>query len=131
MENNISVIDNKTLSMEQVKNIRHNFDEEYETQNNENFFDNMQWDENTILSIGDKCSHASKDGIEYDVYELHCDYHLGYAICIDNNIKYLVYIYEPHACYLRIEKDLFECHGHSEEVSVSLDTGEYYIYCTY
>ena len=114
-------VENMTLSMEDVRNLKHNLD--YRKKGD--FIENYSWDEDTKLFIKHKESSGTWNGKEIVVYGLYTDYELGYAVSIDGKIEYLIGIYEPHGCSLNVKRGLLTCWGHEEIIKLWLEDGEF------
>jgi hypothetical protein len=114
-------VENMTLSMEDVRNLKHNLD--YRKKGD--FIENYSWDEDTKLFIKHKESSGTWNGKEIVVYGLYTDDELGYAVSIDGKIEYLIGIYEPHGCSLNVKRGLLTCWGHEEIIKLWLEDGEF------
>jgi hypothetical protein len=102
-----------TLSMEDVKNLKHNLG---------------SWNEDTKLIIDTKYVQGSGtwNGKEVVIYELSVEMdEFGYAVSIDGNIEYLIGIYEPHGCSLNAKRGMVTFWGHEEIIQLWLDDGEF------
>ena len=117
-ENNENVI----LSMEDVKNLKHNLD--YRQKND--FMTNYSWNEDTKLYIKHKEDGGNWNNKEVVVYGLYTDDdELGYGVSIDGKIEYLIGIYEPHGCSLNVKRGLLTCWGHEQIIKLWLEGGEF------
>jgi hypothetical protein len=112
--------ENMTLSMEDVRNLKHNLDRK-----KGDFIENYGWDEDTKLYIKDVLESGTWNGKEIAVCELHEEWELGYAVSIDGKIEYLIGIYEPHGCSLNVKRGLLTCWGHEQIIKLWLEDGEF------
>jgi len=114
--------ENISLSMEDVRNIKHNLD--YRKKND--FMENYHWDEDTKLYIKYKECSGTWNGKEVVVYGLYAlGVELGYSVSIDGKIEYLIGIYEPHGCSLEVNRGLLICWGHEQIINLWLEDGEF------
>ena len=114
--------ENISLSMEDVKNLKHNLD--YRQKND--FMTNYDWSEDTKLYIKHKEDGGNWNSKEVVVYGLYTDdVEIGYGVSIDGKIEYLIGIYEPHGCSLNVKRGLLTCWGHEQIIKLWLEDGEF------
>jgi hypothetical protein len=120
MENINGTIQVMELSMQDVRNIKHNLD----GRTKGNFMENYRWNEDTKLYIKDVLESGTWNGKEIAVCELHEEWELGYAVIMDGKVEYLIGIYEPHGCSLNIKRGLLTTWGHENIIKLWLEDGE-------
>lgn len=107
------------LTMNDVRNLNHNLD--YREKND--FIKNFGWDEDQILKI------FFDDGLEIHDWKgnkiMMVEFNTGFALLINNEIKHLISLYEPHGVQLLPEKDLCIAYGHDKIVLLWLNNNEF------
>jgi hypothetical protein len=111
------------LSMEDVKNLKHNLD--YREKGD--FMTNYDWSEDTKLHINTNYieDSGSWNGKEVVIYGLFDECELGYVVSIDGKIEYIIGIYEPHGCSFNEKRGLVTCWGHEDIIKLWLDDSEF------
>jgi hypothetical protein len=70
-----------------------------------------------------KTLKTAKEVVVYGLYT--DDDELGYSVSIDGKIEYLIGIYEPHGCSLKVNRGLLICWGHEQIINLWLEDGEF------
>lgn len=110
-----------SLSMEDVRNLKHNLD----YREKDSFMKNYGWNEDTKLEAEHRECQGTWEGKEVAVYGLREKHELGWAVAIDGKIEYLIGIYEPYSCSINAKRGLITCIGHEEIIKLWLDDGEF------
>ena len=124
----------KTLSMEDVRHLKHNLD--YKEKND--FMENYGWDEDEKLIVEHEHSIETWCEKEISIYGLFTSYKnypnslsdLGYAVIIDGKLEYLISIYEPMGYKMNENRGLITFWGHENIIHLWLDNGEFEKYHT-
>jgi hypothetical protein len=117
-----------TLSMEDVRHLKHNLDNE----KTNDFMENYGWDEDEKLLV----QHVQLTGTwgdkEIVIYALYGasiypnrKSELGYAITIDGKLEYLVGMYEPMGSEINENRGLISFWCDDEFIQLWLDNGEF------
>lgn len=124
---NESENDKITLTMDDVRKTKHNLG-----WGDMDFMKNYHWEEDKLLiampSHYNKQQFYGDDKISiYDLYSKDKKYmsEIGYAILVNDEVKYLIGIYEPHGCKLNAKRGIVTAHGHEEIINLWLEDGEF------
>lgn len=110
-----------TLSMEDVRNIKHNLD--YKEKND--FIKNYHWNEETKLYVAFQQGCYDWKGNEITIYTLYSKWDIGYAVSINGKKEYLIGVCESMGRTMNETHGLLTFWGREEIVHLWLDNGEF------
>lgn len=112
----------ETLTISDIRSIKHNL--------GRNFLQNYGWTQDQMFKIDYRYPFIEKENMSVHTLltrdsRREAWYDIGCVVIIDDEVKFLVSIYEIHGCQFIERRNLLAVYGHEDVILLWLDDGEF------